>query len=144
MTRRGLLPVLKNLHSFKNIPSCHWWNPKELQRWKGWCSFKTSNGSLQGWVTEPCSSCSSHGKSIPCSSILLSWQGAESNQNILLLEALQKRICFLFNNLKAQAGHSQVSVGCANCHSPQMSWTKPMKSTGHLAVGSCKPETFQN
>lgn len=144
MTRRGLLPVLKNLHCFKNIPSCHWGNPKELQGWKEWCSFKTSNGSLQGWVTEQCYSCSIHGKSAPCSNVLLNWQGAESNQNILLLEALQKRICFLFNNLVAQAGHSQASVEHAHWHSPQMSWMKPMKSTECLAMDSCASETFQN
>lgn len=42
----------------------------------------------------------------------LSWQGAEINQNIILLEALQNGICFLFYNLMVQAGQSRASGGC--------------------------------
>ena len=111
--RGGILSVLKNVHCFKNIPPCHWWNPKELEGWKGWCSLKTPTGSLEGWVTELCSTWGIHGKSRQCRRILLSQQGAEIHRNILLLEALQKRICFLFSNLVVQAG--QLRAFCGTC-----------------------------
>lgn len=86
---------------------------KRTSRMKGMMQLQTLTGPLEGWVTEQCSACSIHGNSVQHSIVLLSWWGAERNWNILLLEALQKRICFLFNNLRVQAGQSQVSGGCA-------------------------------
>lgn len=52
--------------------------------------------------------------------------GAEINRNILLLEALQKSICFLFTNPVVQAGQLQASKGRAHKCS-QMSQMKPVE-----------------
>lgn len=94
-------------------------------------------GCLEGWVTERCSTWSIHGKSTGHRRILFSWQGAEINRNILLLEALQKRICFLFSDLVVQAGQPRALgdihpniLRCLRWHP----WSARMLSEGLLGV----------
>lgn len=131
----------KNVHCFKNIPPCHWWNPKEPEGWKGWCSLKTPTGSLEGWVTEPCSTWSIHGKSRRCRRILLSQQGAEIHRNILLSEALQKRICFLLSNLVVHAGQLRAFWGHVHKRSSQLPRMMPVEceEAERGSAGSLKP-----
>ena len=108
-----------------------------LMKSKRTSKMEGMTGSLEGWVTERCSAWSIHGKSTGHRRILLSWQGAEINRNILLLEALQKSICFLFSDLVVQAGQPRALVGRAPERS-QVSQMMPvecrMLSDGLLGV----------